>query len=92
MQRETATYNGVKFHRYPQSERDSDRRYFKGWAEIDGKMQKISLHRYIWIVERGPIPKGYHVHHIDGDVDNNTISNLALLLAHEHESFHCQNA
>ena len=92
MQRETATYNGVKFHRYPQAERDSDRRYFKGWAEIDGKMQKISLHRYIWIVERGPIPKGYCVHHIDGNVDNNTISNFALMLAHDHAVHHGETA
>lgn len=84
MQRETTTYNGFKFHRYPDAKCESDRRYFKGWAEIDGEWKKITLHRYIWLVERGEIPKGYHVHHIDGNVDNNTISNLALMLAHDH--------
>ena len=91
MQRETTTYNGRKFHRYPDAKRESDRRYFKGWVKIDGKKTKITLHRYMWLVERGPIPEGYHVHHVDGDYSNNTIDNLALLLAHDHESLHNEN-
>ena len=91
MQRETTTYNGHKFHRYPDAKRESDRKYFKGWVEIDGEWKKITLHRYMWLVERGPIPEGYHVHHVDGDYSNNTIGNLALLLGAEHIKHHGEN-
>ena len=91
MQRETTTYNGHKFHRYPDAKRESDRKYFKGWVEIDGEWKKITLHRYMWLMERGPSPEGYHVHHVDGDYSNNTIDNLALLSAGEHESLHGEN-
>ena len=65
MQRETQTFNGIRFNRYPDSERESDRRYFKGWVIIDGRRTKISIHRYTWFKNNGVIPKGYHIHHIE---------------------------
>ena len=46
------------------------------------------LHRTVWEYHNGEIPKGYHVHHIDGDRANNQISNLALLKGHDHLSGH----
>lgn len=46
------------------------------------------LHRYVVECEKGEIPKGYHVHHIDGDKSNNDISNLKLMKAEEHVSLH----
>lgn len=42
----------------------------------------------MWIKHNGPIPEGYHIHHLDHDTDNNDISNLALLEAHEHLAYH----
>ena len=48
----------------------------------------IRLHRYVWEKENGPVPDGYHVHHVDGNPDNNEIANLCLLTASEHSSFH----
>lgn len=48
------------------------------------------LHRDVWELHNGPIPEGYHIHHIDGDRSNNSLENLALMpgLAHmkEHAS------
>lgn len=46
------------------------------------------LHRVVWEYHNGAIPKGYHVHHKDGNRHNNDISNLELLKAHDHESMH----
>jgi hypothetical protein len=46
------------------------------------------LHRVVWEYHNGEIPKGYHVHHKDGNRHNNNISNLELMKAHEHESMH----
>lgn len=46
------------------------------------------LHRTVWKYHNGDIPKGFHVHHIDGNRHNNSIDNLELLSAHEHEVLH----
>lgn len=46
------------------------------------------LHRYIWEKYHGQIPKGYQVHHIDENKDNNDISNLELLSEHDHLYLH----
>ena len=46
------------------------------------------LHRVVWEYHNCKIPKGYHVHHIDHDKNNNDISNLQLLTAKEHISVH----
>jgi len=42
------------------------------------------LHRYVWEMERGKIPKGYDVHHLDEDKTNNIITNLECLSKSEH--------
>lgn len=46
------------------------------------------LHRAVWEYHNGPIPKGYHVHHIDENRANNDISNLMLIESFEHLSKH----
>lgn len=48
----------------------------------------IRLHRTVWEAANGPIPDGYHVHHIDGDRSNNQLKNLELKLGHDHLSEH----
>lgn len=50
--------------------------------------KRIRLHRYIWEKYNGAIPKGYDVHHIDKNKDNNNIENLQLLTVHEHQMIH----
>jgi hypothetical protein len=48
----------------------------------------ISLHRAVWEEAHGPIPDGYHIHHKDGDRDNNTLENLEMLPCTKHLSDH----
>lgn len=45
-------------------------------------------HRWVWMNERGEIPKGLDVHHIDGDKDNNRIENLDLITRSDHQKLH----
>lgn len=42
------------------------------------------MHREVWEKENGQIPKGYHIHHKDGDKTNNLIKNLECLSASDH--------
>lgn len=46
------------------------------------------LHRAVWKYHNGTIPKGYHVHHKDGNRNNNDISNLVLMQGSAHLSEH----
>lgn len=70
-------YYGIKW--YP------DR---KGYWLGTVKGKPVRLHRYVWEKYNGKIPKGYHVHHIDHNPDNNDIANLQLLSSQEHLSMH----
>lgn len=46
------------------------------------------LHRYIWEHYNGKIPEKHHIHHKDGNKQNNDISNLQLMSNTEHTSLH----
>jgi hypothetical protein len=47
------------------------------------------LHRVVWAKTQGmPVPRGYDVHHIDGNRANNEPENLTLLTRAEHMSHH----
>jgi len=60
--------------------------YIVGWC--GDRRAVVYQHRDIWEGLYGPIPKGHHVHHIDGDKTHNCISNLELLSATEHQREH----
>lgn len=47
-------------------------------------------HRVVWEAAHGPIPKGYVIHHIDGNGKNNDLSNLRLMTQKEHLSMHAK--
>ncbi len=85
MERETITYKGKKYHRYPKSEKRDKRVYFH---RHDSYQSPKSLHQQIWIDNFGEIPKGFVVHHKDGNPFNNKISNLELLSNVEHSRQH----
>lgn len=68
--------DGIKFNK------DSDSGYYLSSKDV-GK-HRIRLHRYVWEKYNGSIPKGYQVHHIDHNKDNNDISNLKLMTEHDH--------
>lgn len=71
-----AIFNGYSFRR------DKKTGYFLSAKLISGKRKR--LHVYVWEFHNGEIPNGYHVHHIDGNKNNNEIENLQLLTATEH--------
>jgi len=46
------------------------------------------LHRRVFEDNYGPIPEGFHVHHIDGDPSNNDPSNLVAVSRKDHSRLH----
>lgn len=70
------------------------RRYYKrpvgvGYYRSDPKLRDCDyMHRDVWRHYKGKIPKGFHVHHKDGNPANNDISNLKLMHASEHAVHH----
>lgn len=56
-------------------------------------MSVYGNHRKIWIKAFGEIPKdkfgrSYHIHHIDGNPNNNDLSNLSCVSAQKHYEIH----
>lgn len=60
------------------------KKYYGG--RVNGK--NWSLHRYKYTKEIGPIPEGWHIHHIDGNCYNNNISNLMAIEPKAHSKLH----
>lgn len=62
------------------------------WWESNTKDSRIYEHIYIYCKHNNLncLPKGYVIHHIDGDIDNNDISNLQILTISEHIKLHWQ--
>ena len=87
MSSESIEWNGHKWYRYPDSKRRSDRVYFKRTLGV-GRVQW--LHRAIWEHHRGPIPRGHHVHHQNGNSSDNNIENLECIPGEQHLSEHAR--
>ena len=49
------------------------------------------MHRYVWECYKGEIPKGYEIHHIDGNKANNDINNLQCVPKRKHNEIHSRN-
>lgn len=45
-------------------------------------------HIWLWEHHNGKVPKGFHVHHINGNRVDNRIENLALMSADDHIALH----
>ncbi len=67
-------FNGRKYRLYPTE------KYFK--------CHRWYMHQDVWKFHNGTIPKGFHVHHKDGNRWNNELSNLELKEANKHLSEH----
>lgn len=80
--RETIEYNGKRYHRYPDAKQRNHRVYYTYHGKW--KQPPVALHRQIWMDNFGEIPKGCHIHHKDGNPDNNSIDNLECITAKEH--------
>lgn len=68
-----ATYNNVA------------RRYY---ANIRGRRVSLAKKVYLRCHGKGSIPKGYEIHHVDGDKFNNHISNLIVVSHEDHLKLH----
>lgn len=64
------------------------REYCKVYDTESKKVSTILYYRYVWISVNGPIPEGMIIHHIDGDKNNNDISNLQLFTKEDHSRLH----
>jgi hypothetical protein len=66
------------------------RKFFKTkhgyWRSTDKPY--VTMHRWVWQSEVGKIPQNHHVHHIDGNKDNNAIENLTVISPSEHAALH----
>jgi len=61
----------------------------KGSLLFTGVHEEYADHRFVFEhANKVKIPKGYHIHHKDWDHYNNNPSNLSMLTAHEHISYH----
>ena len=84
---ETIVFKGVKFRRYPDSTRRSDAVYYTPGI-ADKQRGTRRLHEEIWAEANGPIPKGHHIHHIDGNPLNNDLDNLEAKSRLDHVRHH----
>jgi len=86
---DTIEFFGVQYRRYPNSKHHAHRNYYRAGSS-DVKKGRSSLHVDKWKAAHGPIPEGYHVHHMDGDTSNNHITNLGLKEVGPHLSDHAK--
>lgn len=77
-------YNGLKYRRYPEYKDGGSKYYYAVDACYIRKGYERSLHRQVWRDANGPIPKGHHIHHVDGNPLNNTPENLRCVSVREH--------
>ncbi len=75
-----AFYNDYRFRK------DKKSGYYLSSKAIGNKRKR--LHVYVWECERGEIPEGHSVHHIDENKANNSIDNLALMTSSDHSRHH----
>jgi hypothetical protein len=45
----------------------------------DGNCHTYRVDQLVWTTFKGPIPSGYYIDHIDGNLHNNDVHNLRLL-------------
>ncbi len=54
----------------------------------NGKAASCLKHVKVWILEKGEVPKGYVIHHINGNKKDNRIENLQCVTRSEHTIIH----
>lgn len=79
----TATFNGKIYEKC-----GKNGYYFLHTTRNCERRNAKQLHRAVWEYYNGKIPYGFQIHHIDGNKDNNDISNLECLSIHDHLSMH----
>lgn len=79
--RVTIEFNGRKYHRYPNAKGRTERVYYSASGHR-------RLHTDMYKHYFGEIPEGHCIHHIDGNTENNDISNLELKTKSKHAFDH----
>jgi hypothetical protein len=74
---EKAVIDGIEYY--------WDGRYY---ARHKGLSSPVRAHREVWAKAFGPIPDGYHIHHLDENRKNNALTNLLVVKASEHLKGH----
>lgn len=82
MSAELFEYRGIVWRRYPESRNTAIRNYF--WGRPVPGQQKTTLHRFMYEQEVGPIPDGWHVHHVNENPLDNRPDNLSAISRPEH--------
>lgn len=85
---ETAEYGGKIWRRYPVAKAHGSRSYFRRFERHNGVFRTFWLHVQVWEDHHGPVPKGFHIHHKDGNPANNAIDNLELRTPSSHAKCH----
>lgn len=52
------------------------------------KPRYIGEHILVWQAANGPVPNGWHIHHINGIRDDNRLENLQAMSRHLHQGLH----
>ena len=68
----------------------------KGDLRVDlnykGRRRSCNISQVVWMWHtRQPIPTGFEIHHMDGDIDNNLFENLLCLHADDHGKIHAKS-
>jgi len=63
-------------------------RNVRRWFDKDKRQRGRMEARVIWEKYNGTIPEGFHIHHKDGNVKNDSIENLEMLSARDHFLLH----
>lgn len=74
-------FNGVEYRLYG--------KYFHRAKPRSSSAERY-LHRAVWAYHHGPIPLGYHIHHLDHNGLNNQVRNLDAVEARQHGLGHLQ--
>lgn len=75
-------YNGVRYLKHPKQ------KYYYCSPTIAAKQYSRCLHRQMWFDAHGEIPKGYQLHHINGDAFDNRLENFELVERVAHITMH----
>lgn len=76
--------DGRIYRRYPGCGRKNAERYYTCVNDNGFRV----YHRDLWEKHKGPIPKGFHIHHRDENPLNNSLDNLECLSPAEHAQRH----